>query len=436
MKFAECMRDNGVSGVPGPGRVGRADHRRDRERLVAGPEHPGVEAGHRRVQGPAAAGVHGPRAERPSSRRRRLEFAQCIRDNGVKDFPDPAPDAPLVDTNRIPSAATSGGMTVLNAAMQTCGDPSRRAGREGPVRRKTWALAAAAVLVAATATGGVVAMSGARAGDPGRAGAAGEHREGGAGEALGHGLPGRDPDLPGAIGRLAVRRDQPGPRDLHRAARRTATRSAAATCSIGWTTSRCCCCAARSRPTATCTGATRARTSVSSTGTCTSSATTPVPARSRRTVHREDGEGARGAPARQGRSTRPERSPSATRSSCPRPVRIAKVTGELGGSARPGAPVVHATSDTLEVQVDLDASQQGEVEKGDRAQITLPGNTSVTGRVDRLGRVAQAPAGPDSDARRDATIPAYISLDDPDRRAGSTGPRSRWTSRPRAWRAP
>ena len=35
----------------------------------------------------------------------------------------------------------------------------------------------------------------------------------------------------------------------------------------------------------------------------------------------------------------------------PKPVRIAKVTGELGGSARPGAPVAQATSDTLEVQV-------------------------------------------------------------------------------------
>ena len=40
--------------------------------------------------------------------------------------------------------------------------------------------------------------------------------------------------------------------------------------------------------------------------------------------------------------------------------------------------------------MDLEASQQGEVKEGDRAQITLPGNTSVTGRVDRLGSVAQA----------------------------------------------
>ncbi len=101
----------------------------------------------------------------------------------------------------------------------------------------------------------------------------------------------------------------------------------------------------------------------------------------------------------------------------PESVRIAKVTGELGGSARPGAPVAQATSDTLEVQVNLEASQQGEVKTGDRARITLPGNTSVTGKVDRLGRVARAPSRQDADAG-DATIPASIGLDEPTKARG------------------
>lgn len=96
----------------------------------------------------------------------------------------------------------------------------------------------------------------------------------------------------------------------------------------------------------------------------------------------------------------------------PEPVRIAKVTGALGGSAQPGAQVAQATSGSLEVQVALEASQQGEVNKGDQAQITLPGNKSVTGKVDRIGRVAQVPAGQNTDVGS-ATIPAYISLDDP-----------------------
>ena len=101
----------------------------------------------------------------------------------------------------------------------------------------------------------------------------------------------------------------------------------------------------------------------------------------------------------------------------PRSVRIAKVTGELGGSARPGAQAMDATSATLEVQVALDPSQQDEVKAGDRVRITLPGNESVTGKVDRVGRVAQVPAGQSDDAGG-ATIPAYIRLDEPEKARG------------------
>ena len=96
----------------------------------------------------------------------------------------------------------------------------------------------------------------------------------------------------------------------------------------------------------------------------------------------------------------------------PRPLRIGKVAGELGGAARPGVQIAQATADALHVRVDLDASQQGEVKKGDRAQVTLPGNTSAKGKVARLGRVAQAPQGKDAEPAA-ATVPAFISLDDP-----------------------
>ena len=101
----------------------------------------------------------------------------------------------------------------------------------------------------------------------------------------------------------------------------------------------------------------------------------------------------------------------------PEALRIAKVTGQLGGSAPPGAQALNATSDTLHVQVNLDPSDQGQVKRGDRAQITLPGNTTVTGRVDGFGRVAEAPAAQGASAA-DATIPTYISLDDPGKARG------------------
>ena len=109
--------------------------------------------------------------------------------------------------------------------------------------------------------------------------------------------------------------------------------------------------------------ATRARTSVSSTATCTPpGVTTSQDEQALKALQRDKGFAATGTLALGDAVFLPES------------VRIAKVTGKLGGSARPGAPVAQATSDTLEVQVNLDASQQGEVKKGDRAQITLPGN--------------------------------------------------------------
>jgi peptidoglycan hydrolase-like protein with peptidoglycan-binding domain len=95
----------------------------------------------------------------------------------------------------------------------------------------------------------------------------------------------------------------------------------------------------------------------------------------------------------------------------PRPVRITRVTAVLGGPTRPGASVAQATSDQPEVQVSLDASQQGAVRPGERALITLPGNRSARGRVSSVGTVART-SGQDHDAA-DATLPAFISLDDP-----------------------
>jgi multidrug efflux pump subunit AcrA (membrane-fusion protein) len=103
----------------------------------------------------------------------------------------------------------------------------------------------------------------------------------------------------------------------------------------------------------------------------------------------------------------------------PEAARIAKVSVQLGASAQPGTPVLDATSDTLEVQASLEGSQQDEIKAGDRAQITLPDNTSVTGKVEKLGTVAQAPAAPNGNAGPGpATIPAEIALDDPGQAGG------------------
>ncbi len=96
----------------------------------------------------------------------------------------------------------------------------------------------------------------------------------------------------------------------------------------------------------------------------------------------------------------------------PGSARFAKVTGKLGESARPGALLAQATSDTLEVQASLEPTQRSVVKPGDRARITLPDNTVAMGTVDRLGTVAR------TDDAGSATIPASISLDEPNRARG------------------
>ena len=101
----------------------------------------------------------------------------------------------------------------------------------------------------------------------------------------------------------------------------------------------------------------------------------------------------------------------------PEAVRVAKVSGQVGGSAAPGAPVLSATSDKLHVQVSLDPSQQADVQKGDRVQITLPGAVPAAGRVAGFGRVASTPAGQGGQAA-DATVPTFIDLTRPEKAGG------------------
>ena len=131
VRFAECMRDHGVSGFPDPDASGglTVDAIANGSSLdTDGPAWKAAIAACRDLQ-PAGFTGH-----RRSARQQQgaLAFAQCIRDHGVEDFPDPTGDSPLVDTNRIPSAAGSSGMSRLNAAMQTCRELAAAAGVSGP----------------------------------------------------------------------------------------------------------------------------------------------------------------------------------------------------------------------------------------------------------------------------------------------------------------
>jgi len=128
--FSECMRDNGVREFPDPDASGQLTI----DGVVNGssldtdsPAWKKAISACKDLEPPGFTGYKRSSEQQKAA----LVFAQCLRDNGVKDFPDPAPDEPLIDTNRIPSTARAGGMTILHAAMKKCGDLARDAGVTG-----------------------------------------------------------------------------------------------------------------------------------------------------------------------------------------------------------------------------------------------------------------------------------------------------------------
>ena len=113
VKFAECMRANGVPHFPDPDTKGAINFGVDVSREVWLKAVDACKA----LKPPGALSSKRTPKEQAAS----LRFAQCVRDHGVKDFPDPVNGEPLIDTYKIPSSNKPGGMTILNAATHACG---------------------------------------------------------------------------------------------------------------------------------------------------------------------------------------------------------------------------------------------------------------------------------------------------------------------------
>jgi hypothetical protein len=127
VKFAECMRSNGVSEFPDPGPSGELTIDGVANGSSLDTNAPVFRQALSACKDLEPAGFTGGKRS-TGQQSAALKFAQCIRENGVNDFPDPISGQPLVDTNRIPSAATSSGMSILNAAMLKCRDFATAAG--------------------------------------------------------------------------------------------------------------------------------------------------------------------------------------------------------------------------------------------------------------------------------------------------------------------
>jgi hypothetical protein len=126
VKFAECMRANGVREFPDPDASGTLtiDGIANGSSLdTSSAAFKQAIAACKDLQPPGFIGHKRTAQEQENA----LKFAQCIRDNGVKDFPDPTPDGPLLNVD----GSKPGLKAALDAAMQKCRDLAANAGALG-----------------------------------------------------------------------------------------------------------------------------------------------------------------------------------------------------------------------------------------------------------------------------------------------------------------
>ncbi len=89
--FADCMRKNGIKQFPDQN--GSSDQEFVEAIQKLDPDSAAFKKAISACKDLQPPGLLGGEAI-PQQMSARLKFAQCIRDNGVKDFPDPANDAP------------------------------------------------------------------------------------------------------------------------------------------------------------------------------------------------------------------------------------------------------------------------------------------------------------------------------------------------------
>jgi hypothetical protein len=119
VKLAECIRAHGVPHFPDPDAKGEFQFGIDVSPAVW---RKATDACKELTPPGTFSGKRSPKQQSDA-----LRFAECVREHGVKDFPDPVNGDPLIDTTKIPSSNRPGGMTILNAATHACGGVLKRA---------------------------------------------------------------------------------------------------------------------------------------------------------------------------------------------------------------------------------------------------------------------------------------------------------------------
>ena len=114
VRFAECIRAHGVADFPDP----NAKNEFEYGVSVTPAVWKRATTACKDLQPPGTLSSK----RTPEEQSGALKFAQCMRDNGVKDFPDPTNGEPLVDTTKIPSLGDRSPRTdpVFAPAMDKC----------------------------------------------------------------------------------------------------------------------------------------------------------------------------------------------------------------------------------------------------------------------------------------------------------------------------
>jgi hypothetical protein len=117
--FAACMRRNGVQDFPDPPASGNFTIDQIANGSSLDTSTPAFNHALQACRSLEPGGFTGTKRNH-QQQSAALKFAECMRQNGVPDFPDPTAGQPLIDTYNIPSANKPGGMAILNATSQKC----------------------------------------------------------------------------------------------------------------------------------------------------------------------------------------------------------------------------------------------------------------------------------------------------------------------------
>ena len=114
VRFAECIRAHGVADFPDP----NAKNEFEYGVSVTPAVWKRATTACKDLQPPGTLSSK----RTPKEQSGALKFAQCMRDNGVRDFPNPTNGEPLVDTTKIPSLGDRSPRTdpVFAPAMDKC----------------------------------------------------------------------------------------------------------------------------------------------------------------------------------------------------------------------------------------------------------------------------------------------------------------------------